>query len=156
MYRSWVYFREAKLDGNLKLELGEYPYILDNDVIKPVKKVKEKELSKKEQLNKYGYWIEDEFYDGCCVQVIDKEKSLVKFIGLLACGRWCRKWIKGKYKFYTYLTIGYKNGFYIDLKIEDKWMPTKEGNLVEGSGEFVEVDKIAKYGYIIVDSCKIK
>lgn len=156
MYRSWVYFREAKLDGNLKLELGEYPYILDNDVIKPVKKVKEKELSKKEQLNKYGYWIEDEFYDGCGVQVIDKEKSLVKFTGLLACGRWCRKWIKGKYKFYTYLTIGYKNGFYIDLKIEDKWMPTKGGNLVEGLGEFVEVDKIAKYGYISVDSCKIK
>ena len=157
MYRSWVHFREAKIDGKVNLELGHFPFVLDVDTntIRPVNKVKEKNLCQKEQLNKYGYWISDEFYEGCSVQVLDKEKSLVKFTGLLACGRWCRKWIKGKYKFYTYLTIGYKNGFYIDLKIDDKWISTKNANIIEGTGTFIEVDKSAKYGYISVEKCKM-
>lgn len=154
MYKQWVHFREAKLDTKLKLELGYYPFMLDEkkEKIIPVKKVKENNnLTKKQQLDKYGYWIDDDFYDDCEIIVIDKKKSIVKFNGLIACGRWCRKWIDGKYKFYTYITIGYKNGMFIDLKISDKWISTK--NLViKGTGIFIEVDRNAKYGYIEVES----
>lgn len=56
-------------------------------------------------IKKYEYWIDDDFYDGCGIKMIDKKSKTVKFTGLIACARWCRKWINGKYKFYTYITI---------------------------------------------------
>jgi len=155
MYQKWVYFREAKLDGKLELTLGDYPYILDENKEKIISlNPYKKELSKKKQIEKFGYWINDDFFDNCSIKVIDNKKSEVKFIGLIACGRWCRKWIDGKYKYYTYLTIGYKNGYYMDLKIEDKWLSIKNNILVEGDGTFIEIDKNAKYGYILVKDCK--
>ncbi len=166
MYRQWVYFREAKIDGNLELELGYYPFIFNEKKTKiipinNIKKIdkdknKEQELSKIEQIKKYGFWVNNEFLDECYVKVLDKNKSKVEFVGLVACGRWCRKWINGKYKFYTYITIGYKNGYYIDLKIVDKWISLKNAILVKGDGIFIELDKIAKYGYIEVETIKLE
>jgi DNA polymerase III alpha subunit len=157
MYRSWVHFREAKLDSNINLELGDYPFIIKNNTIYPANnKIEKEKLSKKEQLLKYGYWKDNEFFDDCTIQIINKNTCDVKFVGLIACSRWCRKWISGKYKFYTYITIGYKNGYYMDLKITDKWASTKGKILVEGSGKFIEVDKNVKYGYIEVNDLKFK
>jgi hypothetical protein len=156
MYNKWVYFREAKLDANLELVLGDYPYKLDKDKKKLVPNNPEtKKISIKKQLQKYGYWIDDEFYDDCKIDVIDNAKCIVNFCGLIACSRWCRKWIDGKYKFYTYITIGYKNGYYIDLKIEDKWLSIKDSSVVKGTGTFIEMDKKAKYGYISVTDIKM-
>jgi DNA polymerase III alpha subunit len=173
MYHKWVHMREAKIDTGLKLALGNWPYKIIDDTIMPVRFANAKrpeqgsglltvkgsinnKLSKKDQIEQYGYWIEDEFYDGCGIKMIDIDKKIVKFVGLAACGRWCKKWINGKYKFYTYFTIGYRNGIYIDIKINDKWQKLNNKYLLEGTGIFKEIDREAKYAYIEVTDVKVK
>jgi DNA polymerase-3 subunit alpha len=159
MYRSWVHYREAKLAG-LKICLGGWPYRLSIDETQLVALNKinadDESLDTKYQFEKYGYWIQDDFYPGCKIKVINKDTNLVEFNGLIACSRWCRKWINNKYNYYTYLTIGYKNGLYIDLKIKDKWLSIKKYNLITGNGIFKEICAKNHFGMINVNDFTLK
>ncbi len=158
MYRDWVHMREAKLSG-LELTFGDYPWkIKDNKLVSVNKKSRKEQTSSsiEKQFQKYGYWINDEFYPNCKIIVLDKNTAKVKFCGLIATGRWCRKWNKKdkQYKYFTYVTIGYQNGYYIDLVI-DKWQSISSNNLIEGIGHFKEYDKESSYGIINVTECKL-
>ena len=135
MYRKWVHFRQAFIEGGIQLSHCNYPYkLVDNRLIsKRSNNFYSENISKIEQLKKYGYWIDNDFMDDCYVKIKNKKTFYVEFKGLVACSRWIKKWINniGK-KYYTYITIGYSNGHFIDLKIDDKWI--KSSIFISGYG----------------------
>lgn len=137
-YRRWVHPREAIADG-IDLPLGYGPWKLyDNRVVSVNKKKKaDKEITDKlAQYKTYGYWTGKEFLDNMYVQFIKKGGNLVKFRGLIAAGRWHRKWSGGKYKYSTFVTIGYQTGHFVDL-ILDRWQSVKGYDAISGQARIM-------------------
>lgn len=156
MYRPWVHYREAKMAG-LKLTLGRRPWKLKDDGETLISVFSDNNNSKKltmsQQFNMYGYWIENKFYEDCGVNIVDHQSLKVKFSGLIAIGRISRKYVDKSYKYYTYITIGYQNSYYIDIVI-DKYVNFWDYDKIEGHGIFKELDKQANYGIINAISYK--
>lgn len=152
MYRTWVHYREAKQAG-IKLTLGQGPWKFDEDgeTLVPITNLHRtnEKMTTKIQLLKYGYWIDNKFYGKCGINIIDNNSLKVKFSGLIATSRWCRKWSNGICKYFTYVTIGYQNAFFIDLTI-NKWITLGNHYIIKGEGIFKELDKQSSYGIINV------
>jgi DNA polymerase III alpha subunit len=116
MYRSWVHIREAILSG--------------------VEYSGEKDLSNISHYYKHGYWLGNNFIDlDMYVDITNEKKLTCVFRGLIACGRWYKKYNNKtkKYDLVTFITIGYKNNIYIDLTVEG-WKSIKEKNICSGEG----------------------
>lgn len=117
MYREWVQIREAVLAGVL---------IKGN-----------KELTNLEHFKIYGYWIKNDFIDSnMFVNIINEKKQTCEFRGLIASGKWYKKFNKKtkKYDLLTFITIGYQNSIYIDL-IAKGWISIKNRNVCSGTGK---------------------
>jgi hypothetical protein len=150
-YRKWVHFIEAKNAG-IKLCLGKRPFDLvkENDSTKLIclnDKLKNQDLSSHinspgpTQYLNWGYWIQDEFLQGMYLNVLESDDKLdpnhymVEFMGLIATGR---IYYSSGYKYHkgeglTFLTIGYANGKYLDIKI-NKPINYHSYDLIKGIG----------------------
>ncbi len=138
MYRNWVHMREGILNGvQYKSESN-----LSN-------------LSNLEHFRKYGYWTGNDFIDpDMYVDITNEYKLTCVFRGLIACGRWYKKFNSKskKYDLVTFITIGYKNSVFIDLTVNG-WISIKEKNVCSGKGKLflsngyasVKVDEIKFY-----------
>jgi hypothetical protein len=88
MYRSWVHIREGILSGveykgNAKLTSLSHYY-------------------------KHGYWLGKDFIDtDMYVDITDETKLTCVFRGLIACGRWYKRYNSKtkKYHLVTFITI---------------------------------------------------
>lgn len=133
MYRKWVHFSEAKTSG-LKLTLGCKPWIIKNGELvgKGVDKYRKNIYDPNSPIDQYltyGYWTSKKFLPGMYLKILDERKKLVEFRGLIATGRPyrgnynkfknnTRSRIKGRdTEGCTFITIGYKTGYFIDLTI---------------------------------------
>ncbi|ARF08270.1 DNA polymerase III alpha subunit [Catovirus CTV1] len=155
MYRSWVYFREAKNVG-LILTLGKKPWVLNNNTLISSSSIEyDGKLSMRDQIKQYGYWINDNFLDGCSVNVTNANISKVKFVGLIATGRITRKYKDNKCTYHTYITIGYANCRYIDIII-DSFVFFWNYDIIKGEGIFKELDKESRYGVIHTNIHKLE
>jgi DNA polymerase-3 subunit alpha len=134
MYRSWVHIREAILSG--------------------VEYTGNKKLSNIGHFYKYGYWLGENFIDpDMYVDITNESKLTCVFRGLIACGRWYKRFNSKtkKYDLVTFITIGYKNSIYIDLTVEG-WKSIKEKNVCSGEGKLLLSNgyasiKVAKIDY---------
>jgi DNA polymerase III alpha subunit len=115
-YRQWVQIREAVIAG--------------------VQVKGDKDLTNIEHFGIHGYWIGNDFIDNnMYVNIINDKKQTCEFRGLIASGKWYKKFNKKikKYDTCTFITIGYKNGIYIDLIIKG-WISVKNRNVCSGTG----------------------
>lgn len=134
-YNRWVWYRDAKINGKIELSfsLRRFP---EWDIIK--NKLVEKDSNKyqtlihsdkfsiEEQFNRFGYWLNNQFYPNC---YFEKNGKTCFFKGLIAIGK--------RTKDVTYLTIGYDNDKFLDLVVS-KSIDWGEINLIEGVGEIIK------------------
>lgn len=117
MYKSWVHIREAigsgiTYSGDLTLDSSTHYY-------------------------KYGYWLGLNFIDtNMYVDITNDQKLTCVFRGLIACGRWYKKFNNKtkKYDLVTFITIGYKNSVYIDITVKG-WISIKNKHVCSGKGK---------------------
>jgi len=117
MYKSWVHIREAILSG--------------------VKCSGDKNINSISHYYKYGYWLGKDFIDeNMYVDITNEKKLTCVFRGLIACGRWYKKFNHQtkKYDLVTFITIGYKNSVYIDITVKG-WISIKSKNICSGEGK---------------------
>ena len=124
MYRKWVHISEAFIYNIHPIFVNKSIYSLNH-----AKKMKE--MSKKDQLLKYGYWIIDNglFYPNCFCNFLSNDK--IEFNAIIA----------SKRSFYLnklILYIGYDFGKYIDCFIDN---PTYHKNIIGVSGNAILTDK---------------
>jgi DNA polymerase III alpha subunit len=139
MYRKWVHFQCAK--SHVKLTLGKRPWKLVNDILVSENKNNDpiSDLNKVEQYKLYGYWITDDYLIDSYMnfEFIENNLLLVKFKGLIGCGRYYQNKI-------TFLTIGYKKDKFVDVIIDGKCFYTYY-DYIEGEGTIKNPkDKIYK------------
>lgn len=137
MYHRWVHYREA-INAGVVIPIGFAPWKLleDGATVISVNTKKKKQISNPEsfktkvsQFRRVGYWTSNEFIENMYVKVVSGRN--VRFRGLIAASKWNRKGINGKTKYSTFITIGYKNGHYIDL-ILNKWQTTMDYDIISG------------------------
>ena len=157
-YRPWVHFREA-INSGLEIKLGYRPWKLESDG-KTLYSVNSKKTkgdikitNKNLQYKIFGYWNHKEFLDDMYVKVINQKSSLVEFRGLIAIGKYHRKKVQGKYEYVTFVTIGYKNGYYVDLVL-NKSRSISEYDIIKGTGTIV-IHKNTKYIHLDVQEYKL-
>lgn len=155
-YRKWVHYREARCSG-LLLSRSPPPYKVGTRDGSPalISTLGEQHVllhkSPVQQYKELGYWTHEQFLPGCGLwrqsqQRLDG-KILVKFAGLIACGRTVtREWGVS-----TLICIGIGNKKYIDLVIPNKsrgdlfrWACVEGTGILEkkGEDESIEVERI--------------
>ena len=170
MYRTWVHFSEAKKCG-AKLTLGRKPWKLKGDTLYGYGKDKNKgKLELKTSIDEYktyGFWTSPEFLPNMYVKVIDNYTGTVEFRGLIATGRIYRSSYYRKTNFHksknnnnknqdcTFITIGYKTGYLIDLTVYGIY---KIGlwDVIRGKGKVKEYVKGGDYLTIDVTEHKFE
>jgi len=138
MYAKWVFYRHAVAAG-LKLTLGSGPWYLEDDTVKCDKP--EMSCGPISDYYHFGYWITDEFLDGCYYEEKhEDDATYVRFRGLVATYRrytGIRKNVVNENvdKSYqvTFVTIGYDNDKMLDLVLYGRPKVGKF-NIVEGIG----------------------
>lgn len=106
MYRSWVHIQEAKYSGLHFKGFGRGKWKRNNDELVP----EHQEITGDgwSQYKRRGYWISNRFMPNMYLQ---KNKNEYEFRGLIATGR--HHTVDGRQ--ITFVTIGTKNGEYIDV-----------------------------------------
>lgn len=127
MYKKWVHYCEAKKSG-LKLVLGKPPWkVIDNKLIN--KCYQTKLISNKiQEYKEYGYWTHPDFIENMYYK---QKKGKHYFRGLIAT---YRKYKRKKCNL-TFVTLGYDNGKYIDISINNN-VSLFNKDVVEGYGKF--------------------
>jgi hypothetical protein len=131
-YKRWVWYREAKNNGNLKLSISlkKFPEwslkgnrLIEKSTGKYQSVLFPEKFSIEKQYRQFGYWIHNSFYPNC---YYTRNGTIAFFKGLIAIGK--------KTKGVTYLTIGYSNSMFLDLVVKEHidWMAV---DLIEGVGK---------------------
>ena len=157
MYRSWVHFWEANKSG-LELTLGSKPWRIKNNKLIGKGKNKRKldeNLTQSEQYLTYGYWTQKTFFEDTYVKVIkvQKKSKFIEFRGLIATGRkYSRKSNRfSKKKGYTFITIGYGTGTYIDLTLDGVYNFSNK-HIISGTGFLKKyIDESEYYSINVLD-----
>jgi len=151
-YRKWVHYNEAKTSG-IELCAGKKPYKLKGNKLISLGKKLEKFDDSMKQYKDYGFWISPDFLPNMYLEIIHDDIPLpenyysVKFRGLIATGRINNK---NKYNYnkkdesITFVTLGYKNGKYVDITI-NKNFPFYHYDIVEGEGILSSYDNKEVY-----------
>ena len=127
-YRKWVHYNEAKLAG-IELSLDKKPYVLSTNKLvgKQVENLKGI-TDPIEQFKARGYWTDNDFLPGMNLNIIQDDTPLssneymCEFRGIIATGRVCwesRYSYKKSKSGITFVTLGYANGKFIDITINN-------------------------------------
>jgi DNA polymerase III alpha subunit len=150
-YRDWVHYREAIRHIPIVNERGPYGFNVDRTSLISINNSSIQTrlfTDNKSDYLKNGFWTGRKFLEGMYYYIRDDgEKKRAYFCGLIA-----------TYRFYrdegakiTFVTLGYDNGYYIDLII-DKIMSLSKTHFIKGNGI------LTSNGYISVKSiepCKL-
>ena len=137
MYDKWVFFRHAVAAG-LQLTLGKPPWTIQDDVI--VGSETYASQGQRLDLQKHGYWIEDQFLDNCYYKewIGENDKIYVSFRGLVATyrkytGEKTNKNGESKQYKVTFVTMGYDNDKMLDLVVHGR-PQVGRFKIIEGTG----------------------
>ncbi len=155
MYRTWVHFSEAKKAG-IKLTLGKKPWKLYDDKLigygndknrgKVTKEMLESKTRSINEYRLYGYWTDPDFLPDMYVKILNENAGYVEFRGLIATGRQYKN--KNTDSKNTFITIGYKTGYFIDITISGLYK-VSIFDAIKGKGYVKEYVKGSNY--LIID-----